>query len=41
MQGKMKILGVEGVIDEENYRDYQEMTPFEVDLILPIFEVRT
>jgi hypothetical protein len=38
MQGKRKIVGVEGVTDEEEYKGYQEMAPFGADITLPILE---
>jgi len=38
MQGKRKIVGVEGVTDEEEYKGYQEMAPFGAGITLPVLE---
>ena len=37
LEGK-KIVGVEGVTDEEDYRGYQEMPPFGANVPLPIIQ---
>ena len=36
--GKRKIVGVDGVTDEEDYRGYQEMPPFGANVPLPILQ---
>ena len=36
LEGKRKIVGVDGVTDEEDYRGYQEMPPFGANVPLPI-----
>ena len=33
-----KIIGVDGVTDEEDYRGYQEMPPFGANIPLPILQ---
>ena len=38
LEGKRKIVGVDGVTDEEDYKGYQEMTPFGVNVPLPILQ---
>jgi hypothetical protein len=38
LERKRKIVGVDGVMDEEDYRGYQEMPPFRVNVTLPILE---
>ena len=38
LEGKRKIVGVDGVTDEEDYRGYQEMPTFGVNVPLPILE---
>ena len=38
LEGKRKIVGVDGVTDEEDYRDYQEMPPFGTNVPLPIIQ---
>ena len=36
LEGKMKIVGVDGVTDKKDYRSYQEMPPFGANVPLPI-----
>ena len=36
LEGKRKIVGVDGVTDKEDYRGYQEMPPFRANVPLPI-----
>ena len=38
LKGKRKIVGVDGVTDEEDYRGYKEMPAFRANVPLPIFE---
>ena len=38
LEGKRKIVGVDEVMDEEDYRGYQEMPPFRVNVPLPILQ---
>ena len=38
LEGKMKIVGVDGVTDKEDYRGYQEMPPFGANVPLPILQ---
>lgn len=38
LEGKRKIVGVDGVTDEEDYRGYQEMPPFGANVPLPILQ---
>ena len=38
LQGKRKIVGVDGVMDEEDYMGYQEMPPFGANVPLPILQ---
>jgi hypothetical protein len=38
LEGKRKIVGVDGVTDKEDYRGYQEMPPFGANVALPILE---
>ena len=38
LEGKRKIVGVDRVMDEEDYRGYQEMPPFGVNVPLPILQ---
>ena len=38
LEGKRKIVGVDGVTDEEDYRGYQEMHPFGANVPLPILQ---
>ena len=38
LEGKRKIVGVNGVTDEENYRGYQETPPFGANVPLPILQ---
>ena len=38
LEGKWKIVGVDGVTDEEDYRGYQEMPAFRANVPLPILE---
>ena len=38
MEGKRKIIGVDGVTDEEDYRGYQEMPTFRANVPLPILK---
>ena len=35
LEEKMKIVGIDGVTDEEDYRGYQEIHPFGANLPLP------
>ena len=35
LEGKRKIVGVDGVTDEEDYRGYQEMPPFGANVVTP------
>ena len=35
LEGKRKIVGVDGVTDKEDYRGYQEMPPFKANVPLP------
>ena len=36
--GKRKSVGVDGVMNEEDYRGYQEMPPFGANIPLPILQ---
>ena len=38
LEGKRKIVGVDGVTDEEDYRGYQEMPLFGANVPLPILQ---
>ena len=38
IEGKRKIVDVDGVTDEEDYRGYQEMLPFGPNVPLPIIQ---
>ena len=38
LEEKRKIIGVDGVKDEEDYRGYQEMHPFGANVPLPILQ---
>ena len=38
LEEKRKIVGVDGVTDEENYRGYQEMHSFGANVPLPILQ---
>ena len=38
LEGKRKIVGVDGVTGEEDYRSYQEIPTFKVNVPLPILE---
>jgi hypothetical protein len=38
LEGKRKIIGVDGLTDEEDYKGYQEMPPIEAHVPLPILE---
>ena len=38
LEGKRKIVGVNGVMDEEDYKGYQEMYPFGANVPLPILQ---
>jgi hypothetical protein len=38
LEGKRKIVGVNGLTDEEDYKGYQEMPPFGANVPLPILE---
>ena len=38
LEGKRKTVGVDGVIDEEDNRSYQEMPPFGTNVPLPILQ---
>jgi hypothetical protein len=38
LEGKRKIVGVDGLTNEEDYKSYQEMPPFETNVPLPILE---
>jgi hypothetical protein len=38
LEGKRKIVGVDGVTDEEDYMGYQEMHPFGANVPLPILQ---
>ena len=38
LEGKMKIVGVDGVTDGEDYRGYQKMPLFGVNVPLPILQ---
>ena len=38
LKGKRKIVGVDEVTDEEDYRGYQEMPPFGANVPLPILQ---
>jgi hypothetical protein len=38
LEEKRKIVGVDGLTDEEDYKGYQEMPPFEANVPLPILE---
>ena len=38
LEEKRKIIGVDGVTDEEDYRGYQEMPPFGANIPLPILQ---
>ena len=38
LEGKKKIVGVDGVMDEEDYMGYQEMPPFGVNIPLHILQ---
>ena len=38
LEGKRKIVGVNGVMDEEDYMGYQEMPPFGMNIPLPILQ---
>ena len=38
LEEKRKIVGVDGVTDKEDYRGYQEMPPFGVNVPLPIIQ---
>jgi hypothetical protein len=38
LEGKRKIVGVDGLMDEEDYKGYQEMPPFRANIPLPILE---
>ena len=38
LEGKRKIVGVDGVTDDEDYRGYQEMPPFAANADLPIIQ---
>ena len=38
LEGKRKIVGVDGVMDEEDYRGYQEISPFGANVPLPILQ---
>ena len=38
LEGKRKIVGVDGVTDEEDYTGYQEMHPFRANVPIPIFQ---
>ena len=38
LEEKRKIVGIDGVTDEEDYRSYQEMPPFMTNVPLPILE---
>ena len=38
LEGKRKIVGVDRVMDEEDYRGYQEMHPFGTNVPLPILQ---
>ena len=37
-EGKRKIVGVDGVTDEKDYRGYQKMHPFGANVPLPILQ---
>jgi hypothetical protein len=38
LEGKRKIVGVDRVTDDEDYRDYHEMPPFTANVALPILQ---
>ena len=38
LEGKRKIVGVDGVMNEEDYRGYQKMPPFGANVPLPILQ---
>jgi hypothetical protein len=38
LEGKRKIIGVDGVTDEEDYKGYQKMPPFGANVPLPILQ---
>jgi hypothetical protein len=38
LEGKRKIVGVDGLTDKEDYKGYQEMPPFRANVPLPILE---
>ena len=38
LEGKRKIVSVDGVTDKEDYRGYQEIPPFEANVPLPILQ---
>jgi hypothetical protein len=38
LEGKRKIVGVDGLMDEEDYKGYQEMPPFGANVPLPVLE---
>ena len=38
LEGKRKIIGVDRVMDEEDYRGYQEMPPFGANIPPPILQ---
>ena len=38
LQGKRKIVGVDGVTDEEDYKGYEEMAPFGANVTLRVLE---
>ena len=38
LQGKRKIVGINKVTDEEEYKGYQEMAPFGADVTLHVLE---
>ena len=38
LEGKRKIVCVDGVMDEEDYKGYQEMPPFGANVPLPILQ---
>jgi hypothetical protein len=38
LEGKRKIVGVDGVTDKEDYRGYQKMHPFGANVPLPILQ---
>jgi hypothetical protein len=38
LQGKRKIVGVEDVVDEEEYNQFDDMPPFGEDITIPIID---